>query len=91
MRLEFEREIAVEGEPFESVYAAVEFLAASFGPLIMLRGLEAQGVWADVRRRSRTSMIAVHPGNTWSYSDEKREVNGLLWGAHPPAHHQRRM
>jgi SAM-dependent methyltransferase len=51
MQLEFERETAVESEAFENGHQAVEFLAASFGPLIMLRArLEAQGAWADVRQ-----------------------------------------
>ena len=51
LQLEFERDIAMETEPFESGREAIEFTAANFGPLIMLRGrLEAQGVWADVRQ-----------------------------------------
>ena len=51
LQLEFERNIAVETEPFESGREAIEFMVANFGPLIMLRGrLEAQGVWADIRQ-----------------------------------------
>jgi hypothetical protein len=52
IQLEFDRETAVEGEPFDTGSDAVDFLASSFGPLMMLRGmLESKGAWADVREQ----------------------------------------
>jgi hypothetical protein len=45
IRLEFERD-TVRGDVFDSGQDAVEFLAATFGPLIMLRAtLEQNGSW----------------------------------------------
>jgi hypothetical protein len=52
MQLEFERDTAVETEPFETRREAVDFVASNFGPLMMLRGrLEAAGVWGEVREK----------------------------------------
>jgi SAM-dependent methyltransferase len=52
VQLEFERDTAIETEPFETGRDAVDFLASNFGPLMMLRGrLEAQGVWGEVREK----------------------------------------
>jgi SAM-dependent methyltransferase len=49
VQLEFDRE-TVEGELFDTGSDAVDFLATSFGPLMMLRGmLEAEGAWPDLR------------------------------------------
>jgi hypothetical protein len=55
-RLEFERDTAVEGEPFERGCEAVEFFAASVGPLIMLRGrpLPSRARVADARQPLRS-------------------------------------
>ena len=52
VQLEFERDTAIENEPFETGREAVDFVASNFGPLMMLRGrLEAQGVWGEVREK----------------------------------------
>jgi hypothetical protein len=52
VQLEFERDTAIETEPFETGREAVDFVASNFGPLMMLRGrLEAQGVWDEVREK----------------------------------------
>jgi SAM-dependent methyltransferase len=49
IELEFSRHFATS-EPFESPQAAVEFMSAKFGPLIMARQLaEASGRWAELR------------------------------------------
>jgi ubiquinone/menaquinone biosynthesis C-methylase UbiE len=54
MQLDFDREL-VEGEPFESAYDAVDFLATNFGPLLMLRrALEASGQWPELREQLAT-------------------------------------
>jgi len=52
VQLEFERDTAIEAEPFATGRDAVDFIASNFGPLMMLRGrLEAQGVWGEVREK----------------------------------------
>jgi SAM-dependent methyltransferase len=52
VRLEFERAIAEESEPFADGNAAVDFLVANFGPLMKLHGmLAAQGRWEQARER----------------------------------------
>lgn len=62
MQLEFDRD-TVAGEPFETGYGAVDFLAANFGPLIMLRGrLESTGAWADLREKLATIYGRGEPG-----------------------------
>jgi len=50
VRLDFERAVAEEAEPFADGSAAVDFLAEKFGPLMRLQGmLAAQGKWEQVR------------------------------------------
>jgi SAM-dependent methyltransferase len=52
VQLEFDRDIVDEAEPFETGFEAVDFNAANFGPMIMLRPmLEARGEWEDLRAR----------------------------------------
>ena len=52
VQLEFDRDTAIDSEPFETGRDAVDFLTSNFGPLMMLRGrLEARGVWGAVREK----------------------------------------
>lgn len=63
VQLEFDRDTAIESEPFETGRDAVDFLASNFGPLMMLRGrLEAQGVWGAVREKLEALYNGHEPG-----------------------------
>ncbi len=54
IELEFERDV-VASAPFESTDAALEFLTAKFGPMMMARQLaEASGRWPELRAELET-------------------------------------
>jgi SAM-dependent methyltransferase len=63
VQLEFERDTAVESEPFATGREAIDFSASNFGPLMMLRGrLEAQGIWGEVREKLEALYDRHEPG-----------------------------
>jgi SAM-dependent methyltransferase len=79
LRVEFERDTAIEAEPVASGRDAVDFIASNFGPLMMLLGrLEAQGIWSEVREKLEALYERREPAEYLVVLGRREENHGSL-------------